>query len=332
MPIIQDIDTFRTVVPVNKSMAYSTLSPFISQAGYKYLRPIMGVTEYDNFVTAVEGASTNAAQDAILPFAEKASAFYALLVGMPILNVNIGDLGISQQASGDGTAQSISQWRTTDLTLYLADQGDYWADELLAKMESMAAASFPDWEASPSFTTAKELMISNTTTLSEYVNIKDSRRTFLALRKFIILSQTKHIRPVIGKPLLDQIRTELLAGTLTAANTTLLDLIRPALAHLTIMEAIPQINVKVEADGITIKSMSTAPDRKNTLAADSTAIAEALRRAEETGKMYLVAIKSFLDDSDNIANYPLYASSDAYIEDQPRTWGINNAGRNSFMV
>jgi len=74
---------------------------------------------------------------------------------------------------------------------------------------------------------------------------------FKYLRPVVILCQDIHIQPKLGSTMYDELKTQITAGTLTAANTTLLvDYIQPALLYWTQAEAPTAISYKFLNKGL----------------------------------------------------------------------------------
>jgi hypothetical protein len=92
------------------------------------------------------------------------------------------------------------------------------------------------------------------------------------------------------------------------------DLLRKAVANLTISKAVESLSVKVTAFGFTVKMADDTDDpyRQETQATDRQL---ELKRSStlETGTRYLRQLKAFLDANATVEIFPDYFASDKYV-------------------
>ena len=129
------------------------------------------------------------------------------------------------------------------------------------------------------------------------------------IEKYIIKSQRKFIRPLIGEDFYDEILTQTAAATLTSDNTTLVtDYIKPCLAYFVIAEAFPQIKNNVTSSGV----MTLDHDFANPSSREDYA---ALRsQMYSDAEDWRAEVKKFIKDTqeDDSSKYPLYSTDDNY--------------------
>jgi len=120
----------------------------------------------------------------------------------------------------------------------------------------------------------------------------------------ILLSELAHLKTAIGKKFYEELKTQNNNGTLTTANQTLMDdfLIR-TLCWFARFEVINEVQSNSSSMGIVhnIDEFATVidPSELNAYKQDT------YRKAE----IYLQDMLSFLNDSDNSADYPTYTAN-----------------------
>jgi hypothetical protein len=148
--------------------------------------------------------------------------------------------------------------------------------------------------------------------------------------EFINIAQEEHIRPALGytgkiaDSLYEQIVTQNATGTLTSYNQTLLDdFIRPALAFYVKLEALQDMNVNTTSKGLMV-AMSDTSRAANTN--ELAALANKVKSHADTLRDKMVR---YLNDEDNIDNYPLYR--DAVKRTVSQTGGLILDGSDAPM-
>lgn len=141
-------------------------------------------------------------------------------------------------------------------------------------------------------------------TASEVIDkglIHDNIDTALIKEEFIEVSQEEHIRPILTQSLYDLIVTQNNNDTLTAANTTLLnDYIKPCLAFAVVLDLIPHLAIRTTNKGLMINSSETSESASREERLD---IMTRYREMYTTMKEKMIR---FIEDTDNVADYPTY--------------------------
>jgi hypothetical protein len=332
MALLKDIAALKSYVPVNKNMSYDTLSPFIAQAELTYIIPVIGQDLYDDINTAYNGVYGAAGVDAsLLPYIQRALAYFTVLEAAPFLTVMISDLGIQEQQSKEGTSRTVAQWTYNKIIDSLTNNADRSLDDLLKFLEDNKD-DYPEWaDDADLYTITKNLFINSATELSEYVNIFGSRSTFKAIRKFILLAEENYFIPAMGQEMYDELKAQLLAGTLTSANNTLLNKIKRPLANYAVWHAIPHLRLNVSSNGIRVHSFTDSQHSKQPVT-DNSPLADLMQSLYNTAQSGLASFKYFLDD--NVEDYPTYEDSDTYEAEfpQPDSDVRDNSDSQTFMI
>jgi hypothetical protein len=145
------------------------------------------------------------------------------------------------------------------------------------------------------------------------VDIRESRRVFVSLKPVIRSVEKKYIRPTLSAELFDELKKAWKSDEeLTIAQLNLLDLIRPALAHLTMARALIEISIDVLDWGIFDTAGNTFANVSSKQASNKERIAIMAEANQRDGEAELKALQQFLDEtaSDNV--YPASFHSSRY--------------------
>lgn len=117
----------------------------------------------------------------------------------------------------------------------------------------------------------------------------------------IILVQDKYLHPILGTPLFDEIKAQIIAGTVTTLNQTLLDdYILKAMIWFTLHESTPAFKYRYMNKGVMVKSSD------NSAAADLSEIQFLMDKWKNNAEFYAERVTKYLRA--NIASYPLFLS------------------------
>lgn len=308
--LFKTTEEIKEFISVNHNFELTDIMPSIRQACNKYIIPAIGLPFFNQLAEAYRLDNASIPEDLAIQAIQEALAHYSYFLYAPIGFVQIGNNGIQEATSqNSGPAR---QWVTYDLKVALLESGDVALDACLQFLETNAAA-YPAWQASEAYTRSKESFLNSADAISEYINIQNSRRTFLAMRPFIRKAERHYLTNLLGNELLEELKEQIKTNTLSAENKKVVKLIEPALAQLALHKAIPELAMKVSADGIKVQSFSNGIIKKDT--ASDTYLSALSRTLEVDGNADLQALTTYL-----IANaeaIPLFKNSEVYIARQP---------------
>ncbi len=151
-----------------------------------------------------------------------------------------------------------------------------------------------------------ESFVKDNTLLHENIDFK-------FLRPVIILCQDIHLQPKLGSTLYDQLKTQIIGGSLTVANTTLLnDYIQPMLLYWVQAEAPSAISYKFLNKGLMQQSS------ENSSAASLDEINFISQKYKDKAEWYTERLVAYLLENDS--DYPAYQNPDDGLDViQPET-------------
>ncbi len=248
--LITSIEAIKEYVSVNRSLEWDTVKPYVKQAERKYVLPIIGSITYDLFSSeeTLEGFS-----EKVYELLREASANLAWFLYLPLANVQVTDSGISV---AEGEHYKAAQWwQIRDLRRSFIDAGFTAIDEALRIMEENES-SFSDWKGSEGYTVFKELFVKRTDTFNRWFHISNSRKTFLALRPYMLESYHQFFLGRLSAETIAEINfTSKPLPTLSlelgaTPQYRVLDLFQAAMVNYTVYKAIHSGTFELTSNGI----------------------------------------------------------------------------------
>jgi hypothetical protein len=180
-----------------------------------------------------------------------------------------------------------------------------------------------------------DLLISNAAEFSKYVDIRGSRRVFLAMIPIIRSIESKFIKPILSDGLFAKLKSALQGSSdLSEDYNSLMELIKPALAHLAMARSLDEISIDVLDWGVFANAESTFTNimTKQTANRDRILAMQAANQLDGDGE--LKSLQIFLDVNASKDKYSDYFSSSLYSG--PSAPGsvnqYDNNGKNLFFA
>lgn len=302
---------------LNASMAWATVKPFIRQVTQEYIIPYLTQNLYDAIATIYTGGSPNAWQAEIIEKLQDAIAYYTVYEALPHVNITVSDMGAVQASASDGTAHPTNQWSYIQTRWNAIKKADTFMDMALALIEKGIEdeeSLFDAFKASDTYKNQGSNFFRYTSELNEYLNIHNSRRTFLAMAKFLIAVEKRYLRPILCETTFDALVLGINENNLSEVNEALLEKVKPVVANYGLVEAIPHLAILMESDGIKFLSQSDMlNDKRNLTNAQHYKMIEKLQyKAEDNARTARADLIDFLNNNDD--DYPDWKSSDCYVD------------------
>lgn len=325
--LVRDIDTIRTIEPVNQNIDFDTLFPFLEQAEYKYIiNPVLGKEQYDALDAAITDDDLTAAQTALLAMVRKAIVFYALYEAVPRIQVMVSDMGVVEP-----TAERIAQapqWKTSEL------RASYWSNAQTYRQATQELlqdnqADYPLWVDSRAYTVFNGLFIRTSRELADVIGMSEDIASFVAMRPAIERSEESYLRGVLSQPFMVYLKELMAINDLSEEEAIVVGYARKALGHYALYESVPTITFAMREGVLQVVSNAAAAMKLYQPLSDTQRV-ELRQKAERDGRFYLTTLKEYVED--NADDFPTYKSSTAYIGAQPYQPLPVQAGHNSFML
>ena len=172
---------------------------------------------------------------------------------VPIGNVEINDHGILIQSGSD--TKSAEWWQIRDLRRSFLDNGLSAIDSALKIMEANES-EFTEWKGSDSYTFFMELFVKRTDTFNRWFNISNSRRTFQALRPYMLEAHHQYFVGKLGPDTVARINfttkplTELSTELAQGIPFKVMELMQASLVNYTVAKAIDSGMFEITPSGI----------------------------------------------------------------------------------
>jgi hypothetical protein len=339
MTIILTTEEFRKYVPIDINTNIDNLTPFIEAAMLKFLQPLIG-PEYvadlaDDYNTA-EGDPLDMDSDyaLLLPYAQKVVANGAAYLSVNQIGVSVGDAGI--QVNHGQNSEPAPRWKVDKLEFAYLMATDNASEELLKWLEGYATDDnmFADWLISEYNTLLEGLIVFNVAIASQHIDIADSRRIFLRLKKRIKQIEGTTIKRLLGQVHYDALIQEIVDGSVSPENEALIELCRPIISKKALFETMPFLRISIQ-DGAIVMFSTNDGVVTQAIASDK-AISEmrtALKMGELGFEADIEALTQFI--LDNIDDYPDIKASGVYTSRAipgPTYVPENNSSNKHFSV
>lgn len=290
MSLIKDINEVKDFLPVDISTQDKTIKPYKKPAEEHVIR-ILGKEQFEELDDYHNFSDEEVVElDALLPYAQRPTVNFAYFLGLSMLNVSIGENGIA--VISNSNLAPASKQRTDELKADL-EKAAYDALESLLEFLEEHIDDYPLWEASDAYVYQYEFLITSARRFDELLRIDRSRLTFLKWRPTMADVEFLEIYPTVSKEFCDELKTEIKAGSVSAANQVVLPHLQKALAYLT---------ASIELD----------------------------EKYKNRGRSYLMEAKKIMDAAP--ANYPTYTASSVYVSTLTSYQKYENTEDSNFFV
>ncbi|AMJ65044.1 DUF6712 family protein [Hymenobacter sp. PAMC 26628] len=315
MALLKTTEEFRAGLPVNVTSSIDLLAGALAAAERRHIVPVLGRAQYNELRIAYDAGTLSPLQAELLAVVQAALANLAYAPYITIAQLDISDSGIRIQT--DDNHKTAFQWQIDDLREYVTEAGYTALEDALGFLDDNKAA-FPLWATSAAYTYNKELLLNSAPDFDKCYRINGSRRTFLALVPLIRQVEHFALEPVLSAAFCQALRDELATGAVGAPTAAVLKLLHPALANLTVAEAVLEMGVDLTPGGLVVQELDkTTTNNRVRKQASETVLALKRNQALETGRAYLRDLVELLNKTASTTVYAAYFSSDRYTAPAP---------------
>jgi len=310
--LIDNLSQVLSAASVNVSNTIENWFPYIEEAQETFIKPVLGIGLYEQLQDAMaldpvppDDGTTLENLAKLLEMVRKPLALYALWLGADEFGVSVSSQGI--QVIETQTHKTAPQYRVQNLKENWIRRANT-ALDLVLKFLDEHREDYPAYICQDS-----DLFIRNTLEFNSEVDIRESRRVFVALKPVIRSVERKYIRPALSAELFDELKQVLQSNAeMSKEQKALMDLIRPALAHLTISRALMEISIDVLDWGIFDTAGNTFANVSSKQASNKDRISIMAETNQRDGEAELKALQQLLDETASETVYPLYFHSSRY--------------------
>ncbi len=285
-------EQIQAYIPVANSFVPDNFQTYIRSAERTFMHKYLSKGQYEALI------SQNA-DDSITEQIKRATICLAYYKYIPFSAVYLSNAGITQMRSETQVAAKESA--VEDLKNACYNEGFEELESILLAFEA-APETYNLWASSAAATITNQLIFRNATDFSRFVNIRELRRVFVTLLPSIRTLQFSKIREALGKLLLAD-----LLETVSDNNTELIEYyLKPALAHLAIADALPNLSVQLGAYDMVLLFDNTGSNRQSKIGTglDAKTLDYLVKSYETKGETLLDELCDYL--MKNVELYPLY--------------------------
>jgi len=293
--LITTIEELDELTGIGLGNSYERYRVHLQQAEHDQLKPILGDTLYETLVTEYDTATySDALNIKLISQCQAVVANFGLAESLDRGQVHISDQGIHK------TEDSAYHYQKTEAQNSFFRAG-YRAVEQLLQFLEKHAATYTDWKESDNYAEQRSYLIPSATEFQKHYNIMGSRRTYLALRPYMRRVEQFQLEPILGTDRYAELQQTVqddanLTAQVKADNETLLDkYVRPALAYLSLSQAIPELSLNISAQGIHLSEEQAVSDKASSR--EQASDQQQLRLSErlaDTADQHLQRLKAFL--------------------------------------
>ena len=311
MAILQETD-FKESVPVFESMNFSRLIlPSVRQAERDYLKPILGTTQYDDLVADAASLPLTGGNVALYAQLKEPLAQMAAYLAVPDIDINLSDAGFTvykDENSAPASQKRVEQFRLIHLRKAMA--GFY---ELLTWLEANKA-TYTDWAAGEGYTELKQGFVNTTADVNAVVDINGSRHLFMRLRPYRRKVEQYELKSFLGTDLYDEIKAEIVAGSVSADNTALLPFIYEAVCNRSIAKGILALNLQVDERGYLAAGIQESHTMKMQQQAKDEHVNTLVKQYDAEANAFFEKLRTYLNTNATASKYAVYFNSDLYVD------------------
>lgn len=325
MALFKTIDELKAYLPVSLTFQLADVMPFIKQAERDYIQPVISKDLYDalNESYNAENHELTGEEISLLKAVQESLANLAIMLWLPFGQVQFNSGGI--HIVSNDTMKTAFQWQINEVEQALYKAGFSAIEHLISFLE-VNADDYPEYKDSDERKELFSHFINSAKEFNRHFDIEISRYIFLKLLPSMNRVEEDKIRSVLHDELFDEIKDQILNGTLTDDNKKLLRYIRPIVANFTIAKAIDKLPLEISGAGISIIYTAGSSEKKP---ADINRNASLKNSCEAEAENLLKQLSDFLHK--NADTYPLFKNSDAYTENRSSTFE-NDSNSGIFFV
>jgi len=321
------------VMPVAASIDHRELYPYLFKIEEKVLRKLLGLqldalaADYEVYrVNNYDPTFLNQFQIDLLIRIQMAAVNLAIRAWAPYVIGQISTKGITEANSDQKSAKESTIERILDAAL--AD-GNESIEMMLAQL-SENYLQYPSWTDSSAFLDFHGQYVTTAMDFNEYVSIGESRYTFVSMAP-----QRREAERTVDRIICElgpEIKSQRASNTLTISNATLLELVKKAVANLSMADALLMLGFQFSDYGVSVMATSTASSnviRVKQPVGDNK-LAQIRTECQQKGQAALIEIRDLIYQ--NIDDYPTFRDGQNYTPTAPAPEAFKNINTDKIVI
>lgn len=311
--LITTIAEVQKYIRVSNALQYPTLEPSLNEVEMQELTFYLSADLLAEIIAEKDAGTYTPRIDKIANYVIAAAACLSVFKAGPEIEVIISDNGINRlETENEKTAYGGQIVRFREMAANRA----YKAIDTFLKTLEAYEQDYPEWLSSEFYAQKGGMFIRSVQDFEAAgENIKGSALTFQSFIPIMKDIQAQRIQDALPTDMYEEILTQLDSDSLTPDNSYLLDhYINPAIAKLTIQEALTVLPVEVDHQGVQVNQLELAGDSRTQKSATMGAIEKKAWSVQGRGEFYISNMKEYLNQNASDSKYPLWFGSSHYSE------------------
>jgi len=306
--IYTDFAEFKSFIGggVNYSVELDSLLPTIQEAAEQYIAPWLTEAVWDELVADFEADNLSIQQEDLLPYVRRPLAYLAMYEYSKIAGIQMSEAGMMRVESD--THKTAFKYQEAAYREAMRETGFNALAKMLEFLDTNAEFH-TTWRDDGGRLRYRTTLLHRHTDMSDILGRTISRYTFQQIRPILLDVETFAFQPLLGEDQLEELRDHFRTNTLSAAETSLLTLMRKASANFAFAEAIKRMYVQVKGEAIVhVEAAADQSLRTETTAALSPA-GLLIDVSSEWANRHFSYLQNYLQA--NAADFPLYEAYQA---------------------
>lgn len=293
---------------VDSSIDVESIAPDVEFAITRHLVDFMGedlvdklAEQYDDYVATP--ATGGGVYNGIFPLFLPALAHLGLFEYAKTASIHMSSMGMVRQESEHH--RTAYKYQENEYKNHMLRVGYSYFEKLTSWIGTKAKyQTIPELVASEKWHRSRELFINDSATFRLLQSQTVDRYTFEILRPVMRDVEVAAIEPILGEEFFADIKTKILNDSLAGKEITLVEKIRPVVAHLSIDEGIGRHLVKLEGVNVIENVVLDSAGYIKKQVPKNAAIQLAMRDAESWGNRHVRGLLKYLDENQD--DFPLW--------------------------
>jgi hypothetical protein len=310
--LVNNIAKFKEYVQATAAFTFAQVEKHLNKAQQVDLCRLFG----NEFIAAMDerwnnGSPSPALNDQeafVINLLQTAQANFGYVKALPFLTTQNTSANLAQAESQ--TNKPIFKWQKLELEdEALNNAWDAVESAFIYLIENRDNAAFSVWKNSAAESAQLAFFINTANDFNNYYGICYSRRTYEAVKSSMRDAEQIAIKQIVGKPLFDALKDEILARDISEANAVLIDMAKAAIANFTMATAIYKGDFRFDENGARLVSTNSTGNDTSRIKglADATTKRDISEACKKLGDTYLQELKQYLEE--NASTYPLYVAT-----------------------
>lgn len=280
------------------------------------LRDIISAEEYNKLIVSIYGAGPSREQLELITILRAAVGRLALVEFIPESNVSIGSGGLLVQRTKN--ASPASQYRTEKLLRTHRNKAHDLLDDAIEYLEKNTAL-FINYAESDERQKRRNGVIITPAQFRDVFGHRISHLVFATILPTIRMHEKNWLAQNVSRAFYEQLiiqsqrQTE--GNDLADNYPEILRMAQEAVAHHAMSEAIPNLHVRIDEDGVTLSDNTyNSHVGRSRRSVQPDALSYLVRNASENAEARMAALVGELNDKASETLYPEYFHSDCYFD------------------